>query len=113
MARHRRGYTGERYTDPITVKLTPSQRAAVTAEAEARGMLLSDLARAKLIGKRLPKAGVDPQTIRALTVQIAHIGNNLNQLARIANQTGRIRSEQAIDALMAEIAETLLKVSAA
>ena len=110
MARHRRGYTGERYTAPITVKLTPSQHAAVTAEAEARGLLLSDLARAKLIGRRLPKAGADPQTIRALTAQIAHIGNNLNQLTRIANQTGSIRNEQAIEAVTAQIVETLRQV---
>lgn len=110
MARHRRGYTGERYTNPITVKLTPSQRAAIAAEAEARGLPLSDLARAKLTGGRLPQAGADPQTIRAFTVQLAHLGNNLNQIALRANQSGQIRSEEAVEAVTAQIIATLKQV---
>ena len=110
MARHRRGYTGERYTAPLTIKLAPSQRAMIEEEAAARGVLVSELARAKLTGRRLPQGSTDPQTLRTLTVQLAHLGNNLNQLAKVANQTGKIRSETALEAVTTQIIETLRKV---
>jgi hypothetical protein len=110
MARHGRDYTGERYSAQIRVQTTPSQRAALRREAAARDLPLSALVRAKLTGGRVPEAGRDPAAIRALTAQLARIGNNLNQLAHHANQAGRIRSEAAIEAVTARIIDTLDKV---
>jgi len=110
MARHKRDYTGERYSAQIRVQLTPSQHAAIRREATTRGLPLSALVRAKLTGGRLPEVGRDPAAIRALTAQLARIGNNLNQLTHHANQTGRIRSETAIEAVTARIITTLDKV---
>ena len=110
MARHRRGYSGEHVSALLSVKLTPSQRAALDARAAASGLPVSMLARTLLTGGRLPKAGADPATLRALMAEINRLGNNINQMARIANQTGRIRSERALEAVTAEIIETLRKV---
>ena len=110
MARHRRGYTGERYSELLCVKLTPSQRAELARQAEASGVPVSYLARVVLTGTRLPRIGANAQTLRSLTAQIAHIGNNINQLARIANQTGEIRSAVALEAVTAQIIDTLKKV---
>ena len=75
-----------------------------------RGLPLSTLVRAKLTNGRLPEAGCDPAALRALTAQLARIGNNLNQLAHHANQAGQIRSETAVEAVTARIIETLDKV---
>lgn len=110
MARHRRGYTGERYTELVGVKLTPTQRAELGRRAEAAGLPLSDFVRRALTSARLRSTGIDPATARQLTAQLAHLGNNLNQMAKIANQTGRIRSEESLATLTAEIIATMRKV---
>ena len=110
MSRHRRGYTGERFTELLGVKLTPTQRAELAARAEAAGLPVSDFARRMLTGSRARPSGIDPATARQFTAQLAHLGNNLNQLARIANQTGRIRSEETLERVTAEIIATMRKV---
>ena len=110
MSRHRRGYTGERFTELLGVKLTPSQSAALAGRAAASGLPVSALARSLLTGGRLPKPGADPAALRALMAEINRLGNNINQMARVANQTGRIRSEAALEAVTAQIIETLRKV---
>ena len=110
MARHRRGYTGEHVSELLGVKLTPSQMAQLRDRAAASGLPVSMLARTLLTGGRLPKPGADPATLRAVMAEINRLGNNVNQLARIANQTGRIRSEAALEAVTVEIIDTLRKV---
>ena len=110
MARHRRGYTGERYTALVSVKMTPTQRAELVARADTSGLPLSDFARRTLTGARPRSSGIDPATARQFTAQLAHLGNNLNQLAKIANQTGKIRSEEALERVTAEIVATMRKV---
>lgn len=114
MARHKRAYRGERYTEVLSVKVTPSERVALEQEAAARHLLLSQLARVKLTDARLPKAsleGVDPATARALVAQLAHLGNNLNQLAHRANETGEIRSAAAVEAATAAIIDAVKVVT--
>jgi hypothetical protein len=44
---------------------------------------------------------------------LARIGNNLNQLAYVANATGRLAVERALDAVLDELRATLLRVTAA
>ena len=110
MARHRRGYTGEHVSELLGVKLTPSQMAQLRDRASASGLPVSMLARTRLTGGRLPKPGADPVTLRAVMAEINRLGNNVNQLARIANQTGRIRSEAALEAVTVQIIDTLRKV---
>jgi hypothetical protein len=89
MARHLQNYRGERRTRSIGIKLTPTERQELEAAAAARGARLSEFARerclrrtdtAAVVGgaKRYPDA-------RKLMRELIAIGNNLNQLARIAN----------------------------
>ena len=112
MSRHRRGYSGERFTELLGVKLTPTQRAELAARAEAAGLPVSDFVRRLITGSRPSRSetGLDPATARQVAAQLAHLGNNLNQLAKIANQTGRIRSEESLEMMTAQIKETLRKV---
>ena len=111
MARHRRGFTGERFSELVGVYLTPTQRAELAARAEASGLPVSDFARRLLTGARARSTtGIDPATARQFTAQLAHLGNNLNQLAKVANQTGKIRSEEALERVTAEIIATMRKV---
>ncbi len=112
MSRHRHGYTGERFTELLGVKLTPSQRAELAARAEAAGLPVSDFARRLITGTRPVRSetGLDPATARQVAAQLAHLGNNLNQLAKIANQTGRIRSEESLERVTEEIIATMRKV---
>jgi len=44
---------------------------------------------------------------------LARIGNNLNQLAYVANATGRLPVERALDAALDELRAILLRVTAA
>lgn len=49
-------------------------------------------------GKRLYAARTPPDSYKALASQVAAIGNNLNQLTRLANSTGKIENAQIAEA---------------
>jgi Bacterial mobilisation protein (MobC) len=88
MARHRKTYTGERRTVHLGVQLTPSERAELELAAQA-GARLSQYVRELCLrqsGTPETVAGVrrNPEAKR-LMGELSAIGNNLNQLARIAN----------------------------
>ena len=74
----------ERRTVFAAARVSPAERADWLAKAEAAGVPLSDLLRQAMARTRTwtaPAVSVE----RERTVQIACIGNNLNQLARWAN----------------------------
>jgi hypothetical protein len=96
MGRRSESDRGERRTATLTVQLTPTERAELGARAEAGGVRLSEFARAALLGHRL--AVKDPLKEDAVS-ELWAIGNNLNQLARIANTTGGIDAQELADAL--------------
>jgi hypothetical protein len=89
MARHRKTYTGERRTVHLGVQLTPSERAELEFAATEAGTCLSQYVR-ELCLRRTPEAATvggarrNPEAKR-LMYELSAIGNNLNQLARIAN----------------------------
>lgn len=97
MGRRSQTDEGERRTATLTVQLTPSERADLGTRAEAGGVKLSDFARAALLGYHLP-APRHPLTERAVS-ELCAIGNNLNQLARVANTTGQIEAHALAEAL--------------
>lgn len=93
MARYERTYDGERRTEGLRVQLTPTERAALEADAKdqgaanistyARQLLFRRSAAVVAATRRNPEAKVLVDELRA-------IGINLNQLARHANTTGKI-----------------------
>ena len=89
MARYARSYDGEKRTAKVTVQLTPSERATLENAAQRAGTNLSQHAR-ELCLRRSAAAQIvagtrrDPQAL-ALMNELTAIGNNLNQLSRVAN----------------------------
>jgi Bacterial mobilisation protein (MobC) len=112
MARHRAGYSGELLSKALTVKLTQTERHEAERRAASAGLALSTYARLKLTGGHAPAAilGRDPRAIRQLANEIARVGNNLNQLAKVANQTGRLDHERALREVRDRIADALARV---
>lgn len=92
MARYNDAYAGEHRTRAIGVKLTPAERAKLEAAAAARGEGLSDYIRSLCFRRPPPPAGAVSRNpdARALAEQLSRIGNNVNQLAKVANTKGTI-----------------------
>jgi hypothetical protein len=90
MARYGRGYAGEYRTRSIGIKLTPAERAELVSAAKARGAGLSEYVRDLCLRRSAAAAARTARNpdAKALADQLNRIGNNLNQLARIANTKG-------------------------
>ncbi len=89
MARHAKAYEGERFTEKVTLQLTPTQRAELEKAARAEGLSLSRHAREMCL-RRSAAAQIVAGTRRnpnalALINELTAVGNNLNQLTRLAN----------------------------
>lgn len=110
------GQGANRRTDLIKVRVTPAEKRQALALASSAGVQLSTFARARILteaagqgikdpSRRSPRVQSRDELVRSLTA----IGNNLNQIARVANSTGEIRRgeqlEEAIAALMAKVPE--------
>ena len=97
MARHKKAYAGERRTEFVGLKLTPSERAALEEGAAETGASLSQHARELCLrrsGGAARVAGTRRNaTAAALMNELAAIGNNLNQLSRHCN-TARAAPQQ-------------------
>jgi hypothetical protein len=97
MARYRDTDATERRTAKVTVQLAPSERQRLEANAAREGKALSDYVRQLCLrrgGKAPVVAGArrNPQA-KLLADELRSIGNNLNQLTRLANQTGELRRQ--------------------
>lgn len=91
MARYAKSDSSERRTASLCLQLTPGERAELEAGAAAAGTHLSQYVR-DLCLRRAGAGTVVAQTkrnpeARALAHELNAIGNNLNQLARVANST--------------------------
>ena len=91
MARHRKTYTGERRTVHLGVQLTPSERTELQRAAAEAGACLSQYVRELCLRRTAEAATVggarrNPEAKRLLH-ELSAIGNNLNQIARVANTT--------------------------
>ena len=84
--------------------------AALNARAATVNLNASEYARTVLFSRQMPPTVVDRSTLREVAVELTRVGNNLNQLARVANTTGQIRSETALQALLDQIAEAMARV---
>jgi hypothetical protein len=87
VARYNDAYAGEHRTCAIGVKFTPAERKQLEAAAAKRAEGLSEYIRRCCFGQSAPAVGGvsrNPDS-RALAHELSRLGNNLNQLARIAN----------------------------
>jgi DNA transposition AAA+ family ATPase len=110
MARHKRDYAGEKRTEFVGLKLTPSERAALAEAAERAGATVSQHAR-ELCLRRGGNGQIVGGTRRhpdahKIVNELAAIGNNLNQLSRHCNTA---RSAPQLD----ELKETTEKLKVA
>jgi hypothetical protein len=89
MGRYAKSEVGERRTAALRLQLTPSERAELETAAAEAGTHLSQYVR-ELCLRRSRGGPVAARTkrnpeARSLLRQLTAIGNNLNQLARLAN----------------------------
>lgn len=89
----------------VTLRLLPTERAQLAAQAEAAGLTLSEFARVAALGQVLtldravPVAAADPH----LVIAINRIGVNLNQIARGLNT--------ALGFVPDEVRDTLVRIN--
>lgn len=65
----------------IKLRVTPDEKAIITAKAAAQGQTITDFIRQRALDYRLRQTPLEKERVR----QLARIGANLNQLARWAN----------------------------
>lgn len=65
----------------LKFRVTQAEKAAILARVEATGMTVSDFLRGLALNSRIRKTEHE----RAKLLQLARLGNNVNQLARWAN----------------------------
>jgi len=116
MARHRKTYTGERRTVHLGVQLTPSERAELEAAAAEAGTGLSQYVRELCLRRAADASTVggarrNPEAKR-LMYELSAIGNNLNQLARVANTVHAAPQEHELKAMIEILKAAMARVLA-
>jgi hypothetical protein len=117
MARHKKSYRGEKWTAPITVKFKPSDRCKLKKSARKSGARsLSEYTR-QLCLRRNAAAQVVAGTrrnpeARELICALTAIGNNLNQLAKVANSNRSAPQLKELRATTAEIKRACRRILA-
>lgn len=76
----------------VTVRFTEKEYIQLKSKCDAAGMKMEPFLRALVSGCTLRER--PPDSYKALASQVAAIGNNLNQLTRLANSTGKIENAQ-------------------
>ena len=83
MARPKKDISKQR-TIVIAFRVSQSEHAIISNNAETIGLSTAEYIRRKCTGKSLPNKKVSPLD-RKLFVELSRMGNNLNQLARVSN----------------------------
>ncbi len=93
--------------------VTEAEKATVAGRATSYGMKQSDYIRTVLLSglKEPPPARTDAAAIRALSFQLSKIGTNLNQLAKVANETHRLDFDVELRSLAAQVSGALVQVT--
>jgi hypothetical protein len=85
----------------MLVRFTPAEFDRVRGAAVATGRTMARYVRETALGTA-PRAKRHSATDDALR-QLARIGNNINQLAHVANATDRLPTEERLDAALAQL----------
>jgi hypothetical protein len=92
-------------TKIVSVRMSPDELRAIAARAHDCGKCLSTYMRIVALGS-IPRAR--PRRIEQEAVyQLGRIGNNLNQLTRVANSTGRVAEAQRLQDILDELLEAV------
>ena len=88
-----------RQTRPLSLYLTAEERAAVAEAADRAALPLSGYVRSVLLQapppRQVRRPPIEQQLLGKLVGQLGRLGNNLNQLTRLANE-GRIVPPQTL-----------------
>ena len=74
----------------VTVRFTEEEYHQLKNKCDAAGMKMEPFLRALVSGCTIRER--PPDSYKALAAQVAAVGNNLNQLTRLANSTGKIEN---------------------
>ncbi len=96
-------------TEIVSVRMSPDELRAIRARADDCGKCLSTYMRIVALGS-IPRAR--PRRIEEKAVyQLGKIGNNLNQLAKVANATGRIDTTSQLNLTLARLLDAVRKLA--
>ena len=79
-------------TKRLSVRLTVREKEYLEKQAGAAGLGLEPYVRALIAGHEVKEH--PPEAWAELVRQLSAIGNNINQIARIANSTGKIDADK-------------------
>ncbi len=97
----------------IGIQVTTDERAEIERRAKASNNRLSDYIRIVLLSdlKAPLPSKTDPEAVNALAFQLSKIGTNLNQLAKVANETHRLQFAARLRAIADQIEASLVRVT--
>ena len=91
----------------VEFKLTPKEYEHLKKQASLSGMTISGLLRVAIRGQEIrPRP---PENLAVLLRQMSAMGNNINQIAKVANSSKFIRSEdiEAIQKMQDELRQAI------
>lgn len=98
---------------PVSVRLSPGERAAVEVKAREAGLSVGSFARASMLGEAGPRARRSPpinaELLAHAVAQLNKAGSNLNQIAHILN-AGQAMGGAAIGAAIAEVRAAVARI---
>ena len=112
MARPRKTNEAERRAQHVGIQLTEDEKKELRSRAAKTDRKLSDYCRIVLLSdhKAPAPSARDIEAIRKLVVALNRIGNNVNQLAHVANQTNELPDARALREVSAAIKAAVVKV---
>lgn len=67
----------------FAIRLSPSERQKIESKSDTAGMKLGEYMRSTALQQKIPRSV--PTINREIYVELIRIGNNINQIARVAN----------------------------
>jgi Bacterial mobilisation protein (MobC) len=99
----------DRHTRAMLVRFTPAEFQAVRERAQVCGLAMARYVRETALGA-VPRARQHHATDEALR-QLARIGNNLNQLAHVANAKDVLPTEARLELVLTELMAVARRVA--
>lgn len=103
---------GRKRNHNFIIRLTDKELEKLNKQVAKAGLSREAYVRSVLINSEVPNP-MPPETFHTVIFHLRHIGNNLNQIAKVANQSGEIDTQQYTEnvrALNKEILELRKKV---